>query len=146
MLIGNFRLTSDVNPETQTLDGIVTNITPKAAWALNGVTAYGELTLQDNEDEELAIPLAALQQDELETIYFRRDPDNPDKVIRVNADRGLDDGQWVVIGSGIAENDEVVINGAYQLKLAGSGKLPKAHMCTPTAQCMLASIEEIRLC
>jgi hypothetical protein len=56
---------------------------------------------------------------------FRRDPRNPDQVIRAEADCGLDDGRWLEIKSGLAEGDEIVLAGAYELMLASSGAAPK---------------------
>jgi hypothetical protein len=53
-------------------------------------------------------------------VYFRRDPKNPNQAIRVEADMGADDGRWVVINSGLMRSDEVVLDGAYELKLATS--------------------------
>jgi multidrug efflux pump subunit AcrA (membrane-fusion protein) len=58
----------------------------------------------------------------LASIIFRRDPKNPDKVIRMEADLGISDGKWVVVNSGLREGDEVVLDGVYELKLAGGGK------------------------
>ena len=57
-------------------------------------------------------------QDGLVHVLFRRDPRDPDKVIRLEADLGTDDGRWVVLKSGVALGDEVVLDGAYEIKLA----------------------------
>jgi hypothetical protein len=51
-------------------------------------------------------------------VYFRRDPLNPNQAIRMEADMGVDDGRWVAIHSGLMRGDEVVLDGAYELKLA----------------------------
>jgi hypothetical protein len=59
------------------------------------------------------------------SIIFRRDPANPDKVIRMDADLGVNDGRWVTIGSGVKEGDEIVLDGVYQLMLATAGNAPK---------------------
>ena len=55
----------------------------------------------------------------------RRDANDPDKVVRVEADLGLDDGRWVEVKSGLADGDEVVTAGAYELVLATSASAPK---------------------
>ena len=58
-------------------------------------------------------------------VVFRRDPADPDKVIRVDADLGVDDGRWIEVKSGLMDGDEVVGPGAYELMLASSGSAPK---------------------
>jgi hypothetical protein len=92
------------------------------AWAKSGVSAFLEIYIDGAQSAELAIPRSSVVRDELTLIIFRRDPANPDRVIRVEADLGIDDGRWVVINSGVKPGDEVVLDGAYQLMLAGSGK------------------------
>ena len=106
-------------------------VTPQstATWARAGVTAFAEAVLDETSDPEPAVPLSAVVQDELKTIVFRRDPENPDKVIRLEADTGVTDGEWIAMQSGLAEGDEVVVEGAYTLKHAGTGKVPQgAHV------------------
>ncbi|MBK8916224.1 MAG: hypothetical protein IPM64_16785 [Phycisphaerales bacterium] len=92
---------------------------PGAASAphLEVITAGGE--------NELAIPLSSVIQDGLAKIVFRRDPRDPDKAIRMEADLGVNDGRWVVIRSGVREGDEVVLDGVYQLMIATSGTVEK---------------------
>jgi multidrug efflux pump subunit AcrA (membrane-fusion protein) len=95
-----------------------------STWARAGVFGYMEITLEGGE-EELAIPLSAVVRDGATPIVFRRDPANPDRVIRLEADLGIADGRWVVIRSGVREGDEVVLGGNYQLMLATSGSAAK---------------------
>lgn len=95
-----------------------------STWARAGVFGYMEITLEGGE-EELAIPLSAVVRDGATPIVFRRDPANPDRVIRLEADLGIADGRWVVIRSGVREGDEVVLGGNYQLMLATSGTAAK---------------------
>ena len=90
-------------------------------WARAGVASQLEVILRDVGEPELAIPLASVIQDGLETVYFRRDPKNKDKVIREVADLGARDGSWVVVESGLVEGDEVVHHGVYELMLASGG-------------------------
>jgi multidrug efflux pump subunit AcrA (membrane-fusion protein) len=92
------------------------------AWARPGVASMAEITLSGGDDPEVAIPLACVVRDEMTQVFFRRDPKNADKVIRVEADLGAADGKWVVVNSGLAAGDEVVMDGVYELKLAGGGK------------------------
>lgn len=94
-------------------------------WARPGVAAHLEIVAQGSGSAELAIPASSAIRDGLQTIIFRRDPANPDKVVRMEADLGVSDGNWVVISSGVKEGDEVVVNGVYPLMLATSGTIQK---------------------
>lgn len=122
-MTGTLRIGPTADADERTVDLIVT---PEAltSWARAGVSAYLEVTLAGGA-EELAIPLAAVVRDGATPIIFRRDPADPDKAIRMEADLGIDDGRWVVIASGVKEGDEVVVDGNYQLMLATSGSAPK---------------------
>lgn len=95
-----------------------------APWARPGVAAHLEIVTAGG-SPELAIPLSSVIQDGLEKIFFRRDPKNPDKVIRITADLGISDGRWIVVQSGVREGDEVVLDGVYQLMIATSGTVQK---------------------
>ncbi len=95
-----------------------------APWARPGVAAHLEIITAGG-SPELAIPLSSVIQDGLEKIFFRRDPKNPDQVIRMTADLGVSDGRWVVVYSGVREGDEVVLDGVYQLMIATSGTVQK---------------------
>lgn len=95
-----------------------------ARWARSGVAAALEVTLEDA-PEELAIPLSAVVRDGAKPVIFRRDPANPDRAIRLDADLGPSDGRWIAVLSGVREGDEVVVAGAYQLMLSMSGSSPK---------------------
>lgn len=94
-----------------------------APWAKAGVSGYLEIALE-NSVAELAIPVASLVQDGLDTLFFRRHPTEQDRVLPVKADLGPSDGKWVVVRSGVKEGDEVVLDGAYALKLAGGANKP----------------------
>lgn len=97
-------------------------VTPDSlsSWARAGIAAHLEIMLADS-GEELAIPLSAVVRDGTMPIIFRRDPADPNRAIRMEADLGLSDGRWVVIQSGVREGDEIVVGGNYQLMLATSG-------------------------
>lgn len=92
-----------------------------APWARAGVAAHLEVVTEGTGSPALAVPLGAVQRDGLRPVLFRRDPQDPNKAIRLDADLGLDDGRWVVVRSGLALGDEVVLDGAFQLMLATSG-------------------------
>jgi len=89
-------------------------------WARPGVSGHLEVVVAGGEPA-LAIPHSSVIQDGLARVFFRRDPKNPDQVIRMEADLGLNDGRWVVVQSGLREGDEVVVDGVYQLMIATSG-------------------------
>ena len=126
-LSGSLQLGLSGDAARRTVDVFVKAHGEVPAWVRPGVAALAEVVVGgDGEFEELAIPQRALVQDGLDTVYFRRDPNDPDTVIRTTADAGASDGRWVTIFSGLGEGDEVVIDGAYQLKLASSGQSNKA--------------------
>jgi hypothetical protein len=120
-LVGKLALGLSHDPDRRTIDLYVTP-SQLAEWARPGVSALAEIVTDDTVDPEPAIPLAAIVRDELKQVFFRRDPKNPDKVIRVEADLGPNDGKWVVVNSGVATGDEVVLDGVHELKLTGNNK------------------------
>ncbi|MGI8906639.1 MAG: efflux RND transporter periplasmic adaptor subunit [Candidatus Sumerlaeaceae bacterium] len=124
-LPGVLVLGQEADADQRSLDIIVTPV-GTAHWARPGVAAYAEAVVDDTEDPTPAIPVSAIVQDDLQKIFFRRDPEDPDKAIRVEADLGITDGQWVAVESGVKAGDEVVLGGVYQLKLAGGGKASEA--------------------
>lgn len=89
-------------------------------WAKAGITAYLEVFIAGSDNPVPAIPEAAIVRDGLEKVFFRRDPNNPDQVIRVVADLGATDNRWVELKSGVRPGDEVVLSGVYPLMLASS--------------------------
>lgn len=126
-IAGTIRLGVTGDPQSRTVDVFIDlpSDSPSArpAWVRPQVAALASVTVAgDQTREELAIPERALIQDGLETVFFRRDPRDPDTVIRTVADLGPSDGQWVVVYSGLAAGDQVVIDGTYQLKLATTGQ------------------------
>jgi len=87
-------------------------------WIRPGVTANLEVVLSGSPNQELAIPVAATIRDGLKTLIFRRNPEHPDQVSKLEADLGPSDGRWVVVQSGLKEGDQVVLGGIYPLKLS----------------------------
>ncbi len=106
---------ADPNHRTLVVYGIPTEL---KSWSRPGISAWLEVVTESSGGMTLAIPKSAIVQDGLTHVFFKRDPMNPNRAIRVEADMGADDGRWVSILSGIGPNDEVVLNGAYELKLA----------------------------
>ena len=96
-----------------------------SSWARPGVTAQLEITTDSTDVPELAIPMAAVQQDGLVPVIFRRDPKNPNQAIRIEADLGKNDDRWVSVLSGLMDGDQVVLDGGFQLMLATSGTIQK---------------------
>jgi hypothetical protein len=88
------------------------------AWARPGLGASLEITTAGGAGDELAIPVVATIRDGIDTVFFRRDRTHPDRVLRVVADLGANDGRWVAVLSGLKEGDEVVLDGIYQVMLA----------------------------
>lgn len=108
-------LTADPNHRTITLFAM-----PELgkAWARTGVSGFLEIAEESSEGVVLAIPKSAVVRDGLTDVFFKRDPLDPNKAIRVEADLGVSDGRWIEIMSELGPNDEVVLNGVYELKLA----------------------------
>lgn len=92
------------------------------SWARAGVGGFLEVTLSEQTPKQLAIPVSSVVQDGLERVFYRRDPKDPDRALRVLADPGPSDGKWVVLKSGVKEGDQVVHEGVYALKLTSSGQ------------------------
>lgn len=122
-MTGALQLGLRADSQERTLD-LLTTPEQLAAWARPGVSAHMEIVTAGGR-EELAIPLSSVIQDGLTRVIFRRDPQDPDQVIRLEADLGVDDGRWVVINSGVREGDQVVLDGVYQLMIATSGSVQK---------------------
>lgn len=107
----------EAHPEQRTVTLLATP-TESRAWIRPGVSAFLEVVAETTGGPALAIPRAAIVRDGITHVYFRRDPQDPNKAIRVEADMGVEDGRWVAINSGLSLADEVVLDGAYELKLA----------------------------
>ncbi|MDP1661877.1 MAG: efflux RND transporter periplasmic adaptor subunit [Phycisphaerales bacterium] len=124
---GTLTLGPTADPERRTLDLILAPAagTVAPAWARAGASAFLEVVTGGSGGSELAIPLRCVARDGTSTIIFRRDPADPNKAIRMEADLGTDDGRWVVIKSGVAEGNEIVLDGVYQLIVATSGSITK---------------------
>jgi predicted deacylase len=126
-LSGTLQMGLTANERDRTLSLYVTpdEIAP---WAKAGIGGFLEVTLADDAPTQLAIPVVAVVQDGLEHVFYRRDPKDPDRALRVKADLGPSDGRWVVLRSGVKEGDEVVLDGVYALKLTSSGqKAPEGY-------------------
>lgn len=103
--------------ETGTVD-IYATVIERCPWARPGLRAFLEVWTDNSGGPVLAVPRSAIIRDGLDSVFFKKDPANPSQVIRTEADMGAQDGRWVELKSGVGPNDEVVLNGAYELKLA----------------------------
>ncbi len=111
------------DPDGRTID-LLASAESMAPWARAGIAASLEVVLEGGRTE-LAIPQRAVLLDGIVPIVFRRDPRDPSKAIRLEADLGTGDGRFIEILSGVKEGDEVVVAGNYPLMLAMSGTAPK---------------------
>lgn len=121
---GTLLLGAEADPLQRTLD-LFLEPAAVAAWSRPGVAGFLEIETAGTGEEVLAVPLPATLQDGLQRVLFRRDHRDPDVVLRVEADLGLDDGRWVEVKSGLCDGDEIVLAGAYELMLASSGSAAK---------------------
>lgn len=114
------------HPEQRTVP-LLAHPAEHRSWMRPGVSAFLEVVTETTGGPALAIPRTAIVKDGITHVFFRRDPSDPNKAIRVEADMGVDDGRWVAINSGLSLRDEVVLDGAFELKLATqqSGVLQK---------------------
>lgn len=124
---GTLTLAPTADAERRTLELVLNPAagTTAPTWAKAGVSAFLEVVTSGSGRDDLAIPLKCVARDGTAAIIFRRDPADPNKAIRMEADLGLDDGRWVVIKSGVAEGNEIVLDGVYQLMVATSGSITK---------------------
>lgn len=120
-IAGTLALGLTANPDDRTVSLFVApdSVPP---WAKAGVGAYLEVVLDQGADRQLAVPAPAIIQDGLEAVFFRRNPADPDRVLRLVADLGPSDGRWTVLRSGVKEGDEVVVDGVYALNLTDSAQ------------------------
>lgn len=115
-------LTGDPNERTLDLFVVPDDL---RSWARPGVSAQVEIITDATATPVLAVPLGAVQRDGLTPVVFRRNPENANEAVRIEADLGKDDGRWIALLSGVREGDEVVLDGAFQLMLATSGTVQK---------------------
>lgn len=109
----------DADPGQRTIP-LYANLREQRPWTRPGVSAFLEVVTATTGGPALAIPRSAVVKDGIIHVFFKRDPLDPNKAIRIEADLGLDDGRWVEIKSDLGLNDEVVLEGAYELKLSSS--------------------------
>ncbi|MCC6465264.1 MAG: biotin/lipoyl-binding protein [Planctomycetes bacterium] len=120
-LTAELRLAPEADADERTVD-ILAAPAEGVPWARPGVVAELEVVWDVTAQPELAIPLRCVVRDGTEHVFFKRDVLDPRKAVRMKAELGVSDGRWVVVTSGVMEGSEVVLDGAYELKLTGGGK------------------------
>lgn len=113
------------DPRTRTFDVFATPTGTDLDFVRPGLAVFVEIVTTESKARELAIPMRCVLPDGLDRVFFRRDPKDKDKVIRVVGDFGRDNGEWIQVLSGIMDGDEVVAAGAFELVLASSDSTPK---------------------
>lgn len=78
----------------------------------------------EGDAEEVLVPLRCVVFDGLEAVVFKRAPASPDVVIRTPVDLGNRNDAEVEVLAGLMEGDEIVADGARQLKHATGGRQP----------------------
>ena len=109
----------DADPTQRTIT-LFADPEEQRSWARPGVSAFLEVSTASTGGVVLAIPRSAVVKDGITHVFFKRDPMDPNKAIRIEADLGVDDGRWIEVKSELGPNDEVVLDGVYELKLASS--------------------------
>jgi hypothetical protein len=112
-----FTIGLEAHPRERTITLLATPL-ERAEWVRPGVSAFLEVVVASTQAPALAVPTSAVVRDGLRHVLFRRDPGDPNKAIRIEADLGTSDGRWTVLNSGVMRGDEVVVAGAYELKIA----------------------------
>lgn len=123
-ITGKLQFGLEVDPELR-MAQLYVQVSTAPDWVRPGLAAFVEIETSSSAAARIAIPRSALQRDGLKHVFFRRDSEDPDKVVRVEADLGADDGHWVVIKSALTDGDQVVITGTYELVLASSDSAAK---------------------
>lgn len=120
----------EADPIQRTVD-IIASPAEFAAWMRPGTTTFLEIQTEAAAAPELAVPSASVVTDGLERVVFLRNRERPNEVIRTPVELGPSDGRWTVLTSGVARGDEVVLGGAYEIRLAsqqGGLVQPGGHM------------------
>lgn len=124
VMTGTLSFGLSASAASRTVDVYVT-VKEFLPWARDGAVGEIEVVTSEAGPEELAIPLAAVQQEGLRALIFRRDPKQKNEAIRLDADLGKADGRWVEVLSGLRDGDEVVLDGGFQLMLSLGGTAQK---------------------
>lgn len=89
-----------------------------------GNSATAQVRLRRGRGEEVLIPMDCVVRDGLESVVFKRDPGDPDQLIRKVVTLGERSGGWTEVISGVGAGDRLVRDGVHQLRHAGQGRTP----------------------
>ena len=87
------------------------------AWAGPGRAGVLSVAVAASAPEQIALPEACVVTDGLRQIVFVRDPHDAQRLIKREVALGASDGDWVAV-EGVTAGEAVVLDGAYELKLA----------------------------
>ncbi|HQA38924.1 MAG TPA: efflux RND transporter periplasmic adaptor subunit [Kiritimatiellia bacterium] len=86
-------------------------------WAGPGRSGVLSVVIEESAPEQIALPEACVVTDGLRQIVFVRDPHDAQRLIKREIAPGASDGDWVAV-KGVTAGEAVVLDGAYELKLA----------------------------
>ena len=90
--------------------------------------SYAEIFLKTSDAiRGVHVPLSAVLEDQGVYYVFVKDPDDPDAFSRREVRLGLSDGIEVLVTAGLEEGEEIVVEGAVHVKLAGAVAVPAGH-------------------
>jgi len=99
-------------------------------WAGPGRSGVLNVIVAESAPEQVALPEACLVSDGLRQVVFVQDPHNAQRLIKRPVEIGASDGDWVAV-EGVKDGERVVLDGAYELKLAapssGGSKRTAGH-------------------
>lgn len=91
----------------------------------HGISALARVRVRESPHEELLVPLRCVVFDGLDAIVFRRDPQEPDVLVRTPVELGARTADQVEVLAGVQQGDALVADGVHQLKQTGLGKPPQ---------------------
>ena len=112
---------ADLITRTLRLEAVVPNPDGRIPY---GMSATADVLIREGQHEEVLVPGRCVVFDGLEAIVFRRDPADPNTVVRTAVELGLRATDRVELLSGVLDGDEIVADGVHQLKRTGLGKPP----------------------
>lgn len=118
------RLIPIADPDTRMIhfEAVVPNVD---GTLIQGTSVMASILVEESPNEEVLVPERCVVMDGLETIIFKRDPNDPNIVIRTPVELGLRGAGWVEVLAGALDGDEIVAAGVHQLKQTGLGKAPE---------------------
>lgn len=91
----------------------------------HGISVMAHVLVEPGTSDEVLIPARCVVFDGLEAIVFKRDPNDPNVVIRTPIELGARSAGRVEVLAGMLEGDQLVADGIHQLKQTGLGKAPE---------------------